>query len=326
MASLRSTITRLRRRTIYRRCLAAPSRAIILRYHSVGEPDAVTTYVDPALSLPPERFREHLRLLRRRFRIVSLDEILKRLISGESGDRIAAITFDDGYRDNHDVALPILLSEGATATFFVTSRPLEQGRWFWISELRGIVPQLPSGRLHVTGLEGVNVPSLAGERQPTRRALTRLMSAMSEQAREQAMDALAERASRARGSGLKGTFLTPDLLQQMVRQGMTIGAHTRSHPHLDRLDGAAFEDEVAGGKADLERAAGGVVAHFAHPNPGGEQRLDGRVRHVLEAAGFHTAVTSQAAPMTWRTDRFTLPRLGVYSGEQERVLFNALTA
>jgi len=69
-----------------------------------------------------------------------------------------------------------------------------------------------------------------------------------------------------------------------------------------------------------------VVAHFAHPNPGGEQRLDGRVRHVLEAAGFHTAVTSQAAPMTWRTDRFALPRLGVYSGEQERVLFNVLTA
>lgn len=324
MSSLYARITKLRRRAIYRRCLAAPTRAIVLRYHSVGDPRTVADYVDPGLSLPPERFREHLRALRRNFRIVNLEEILDRLSSGAAGDPVAAVTFDDGFRDNHDIAMPILLEEGVTATFFVTSRPLEPGRWFWISELRRIVASLPPGAVEIPGLPTVRVPSPRDDRVPLRRNLTRGLSAMPEVARERAVEALVSAAGLARGAGLGGTFLTADLLRSMAAKQMIIGAHTRTHPHLDRLDPASVSEEIEAGKADLERILGVPVRHFAYPNPGGGQRVAAAVRGALESAGFHSAVTSRPGPLEFKTDPLSLARVGVYSGEQERALFEVL--
>jgi peptidoglycan/xylan/chitin deacetylase (PgdA/CDA1 family) len=314
----------LKRRALYRRCLAAPSRAVILRYHSVGDPEVVSTYADPALSLPPGRFREQLRVLKERFEIVPLERLVDRADCGRTGPPIAALTFDDGYRDNHDVVVPILESETATATFYVTSRPLEAGRWFWISELRRLVSRLPPGELVVTGLQKSVVPAAGEDRTLLRRDLTLLLSAMDESTRERVMDGLSAAAGVPRGEGLANTFLTPEMLRSMSARGMTIGSHTRSHPHLDRQTVTRIAEEVEGGKSDLERALGTPVVHFAYPNPGGGQENVTSVQECLRAAGFCTAVTSRPSPLGKDWDPMAIPRLGVYAGAQERTLFRML--
>jgi peptidoglycan/xylan/chitin deacetylase (PgdA/CDA1 family) len=326
MPRLATWLTNLKRRAIYRRCLGAPTRSVILRYHSVGDPVAVAEYADPALSLPPDRFREQIRLLRNKFELLPLEEILARAENGRSGHPAVALTFDDGYRDNHDVVAAILESESVTATFYVTSRPLEPGCWFWISELRRLVPRLPEGPLAVKGLPRVEVPTTANDRALLRRDLTQLLSAVGEGVRERVMEGLAAAAGVPRGEGLEGSFLTPHMLRSMARRGMTIGSHTRSHPHLDRLEVDRIAEEVEGGKADLENALGSRVDHFAYPNPGGGQENAPSVRGVLRRAGFLSAVTSRPYPLGREWDPFAVPRLGVYAGDQERVLFGVLGA
>ncbi|MBP7148539.1 MAG: polysaccharide deacetylase family protein [Acidobacteria bacterium] len=304
--SVAALYTGWRRRTIYRRALAPRTRLVVLRYHSVGEPADVARYADPGLSVTPARFREQVRLLASLFRVISPDEV-PRVLAEPSGNgrRAAMITFDDGYRDNHDFALPILVAEGVPATFFVTTGPLH-GEIFWTSELWRI---------------SRTIPDLSGQ---SRREMTRVLSALPAAERDRELDRLAARARVPRGEGLAGTFMDSDHLRALHRAGMTVGAHTRSHPHLDRLPGEHAAAEVAGSRADLEAVLGAPVRHFAYPNPGGGGPVCAGARAQAEQAGFLTACTSIAGGAGADSDPLRLPRLGVYAGDQERTLFAVL--
>ena len=66
--------------------------------------------------------------LRAWFNVLPLDEAVRRLSAGTLPARSLAITFDDGYADNHDIALPILRRHGLTATFFIATGYLDGGR------------------------------------------------------------------------------------------------------------------------------------------------------------------------------------------------------
>ena len=123
------------------------------------------------------------------------------------------------------------------------------------------------------------------------------------------MDRLASRAALPRGAGLAETFLTPELLRRLAQAGMAVGAHTRSHPHLDRIDPAAMAEEIEGGKGDLEAAIGGPVRHFAYPNPGegaGTRRPGCRpARRRLPRRGH---LPARAAPVRGRSAAPAAPR------------------
>ena len=63
------------------------------------------------LEVTPEFLREMLTHLRaHEIEIITLDEMHRRLIEGNFSQRFACFTFDDGYRDNRDFALPVMLS------------------------------------------------------------------------------------------------------------------------------------------------------------------------------------------------------------------------
>jgi peptidoglycan/xylan/chitin deacetylase (PgdA/CDA1 family) len=96
---------------------ARDGRHVILCYHSVNPSPGY-------LSLTPELFDAHLAWLQRHADVVSLGE----LVGGRGAGRTpqVAITFDDGYADNHTHALPLLAVRGLTATFFLTAGFLER--------------------------------------------------------------------------------------------------------------------------------------------------------------------------------------------------------
>ncbi|MDQ7087507.1 MAG: polysaccharide deacetylase family protein [Acidobacteriota bacterium] len=220
MSILRSLYVNWRRRRIYRRALAGPARGVILRYHSVGRPEEVGAYLDPGLSVSPERFREHLELLRRHCRVVGPAEMSARLQGGAEGPLAVWITFDDGYRDNHDQATTLLAEAGLTATFYITTGPLFSGRGLWISELWRLVPRLPAGA--ATGLPEAlpgQVPAAAEGRRLLRRRVTRWFAGMTAEEREGWLDHLAALAGLPRGEGLEQSFLTPDMLRPCRRPG-----------------------------------------------------------------------------------------------------------
>jgi peptidoglycan/xylan/chitin deacetylase (PgdA/CDA1 family) len=291
----------------------------------VGESSSVADYLNPGLSIRPARFREHVRLLRRKFHLALPEEIPELATRKKNVDRLSVmITFDDGYQDNKDNAVSILLEEKAAAIFFVTTGPLTSGRGLWGCELWRLMNRLPEGSLEVTPFASEVLSADIQRRGPVRRKLTRWLASLPAPDRESALDLLAERAGIPRGEGLGSTFLTSEHLRDMRGVGMNIGAHTRSHPNLDVLEPEQRHEEINGSREDLTLLLGEPVVDFAYPNPGGRCKVSRAVRDSVARAGFRAAYTSTTAPVVPAMDLLDLPRIGVYAGEQEAFLFSHL--
>jgi peptidoglycan/xylan/chitin deacetylase (PgdA/CDA1 family) len=102
----------------------------------------------------------------------------------------------------------------------------------------------------------------------------------------------------------KPLYMTRTQLLEMDAGGVTIGAHSRTHPDLRACSPAELESEVLGSKEDLEDLLGKPVTSFAYPTG----LLDDRVIAAVKAAGFSSAVTSR--PGWWRpaTAALRIPR------------------
>jgi peptidoglycan/xylan/chitin deacetylase (PgdA/CDA1 family) len=90
---------------------------VVVAFHRVHEERDVY-----GLAIDRRSFERFCEFFRRHFRVISLRELVAKLERGESLNRHLAITFDDGYRDNFENAVPILEKLGLPATFFVVSQ------------------------------------------------------------------------------------------------------------------------------------------------------------------------------------------------------------
>lgn len=108
---------RLRREYADYRRTGAP----ILMYHAVG-PHGDTKWPD-SLIMPEELFEDQLRYLKEQgYEIVTVEQLAKRLEQGASVEKYVGMTFDDGYKNNYEVVLPLLKKYDAKASFFVVNQ------------------------------------------------------------------------------------------------------------------------------------------------------------------------------------------------------------
>ena len=100
----------------------------ILMYHYISEPPPGAGAVRRDLSVAPEQFEAHLRYLQEHgYTTISLEEVVMALQIGQPlPDRPIVLTFDDGYRDHYDHALPLLQQYGMTGTFFLITSVIDQ--------------------------------------------------------------------------------------------------------------------------------------------------------------------------------------------------------
>lgn len=98
--------------------------APILMYHGVGQKNRYENWPD-SLILSGELFESHIKYLKEEgYTIVAVEEIAKRLAEGKSIDKYIGLTFDDGYKNNSTVAIPIMKKYGAKGTFFVINKDI----------------------------------------------------------------------------------------------------------------------------------------------------------------------------------------------------------
>ena len=122
---------------------------MILMYHHISPRTAFPDNPDPSegwqFAHSPEGFERHLRELDRRgWRFLSLPDMVRIIReTGQEPSKAVAITFDDGWRDNYDHALPLLLKLGRTATFFLTTdhfhRGVEEAKKMSAAQVRDLV-------------------------------------------------------------------------------------------------------------------------------------------------------------------------------------------
>lgn len=296
------------------------ARLAILAFHRVlPEPDPLLAdEVDAA------DFERLIMFLRREFNVLPLAEACARLGRNSLPARALSLTFDDGYANNAHVALPILLRHGLSATFFVATGFLDGGTMFndrIIEIVRGAPPgghDLGALALSAPGLPPLLSLTLAGD--DSRRAA---IDALIPHLKYRPLDARRELLDRL-AAALGGTSPPPLMMRagdvrRLADSGMQIGGHTINHPILMQLDERTARAEIVGGKRRLEEITGSPVTLFAYPNgkPGGD--YDARHVELVKRAGFAAAVSTINGVAGRDTDRFQLPRCGLWNQSPRRL-------
>lgn len=280
---------------------AGPSTLTVLYFHRV------LSVADPMLPDEPTAplFARMLKWLRSQYQALPLAEALARLDAGTLPRAAAAITFDDGYRDNLEVAAPLLREAGLPATFFVATGFLDGGV-MWNDRIIEAVRRSPSSTLELLGL---SVPFLRtgsmAERSRAAELVIRHLKYLPFDARAEAVQQV-ERACLARAP--TDLMMTPNQVRALRGLGFEIGAHTRCHPILRQLDDDVALAEIAGSRDDLHTILGETVQLFAYPN--GRQGIDFDERHanMVRDTGFAAAFTTDAGAVTGTSQRWCLPR------------------
>lgn len=292
----------------------AGARLSTLIFHRVlGEPD---------LLFPGEvharQFDQMCTWLKQWFNVLPLDEAATRLTNGSLPARALAITFDDGYADNHDVALPILQRHGLQATFFIATGFLDGGR-MWndsiIETIRGCTnSSIDLSGFDLTGIERLDLVSLAQRKQ----AIERLIGAIKYLPVRRRLQLCQEIARRAGVELPENMMMSSSQVVALCRAGMQIGAHTVTHPILANLDVDVAISEIAEGKQQLECLVGEDVSVFAYPNgrPGMDYN-EGNVAAV-QALGFKAAVSTTWGVACQSTNPFQIPRFTPWDRSRAR--------
>jgi peptidoglycan/xylan/chitin deacetylase (PgdA/CDA1 family) len=276
-------------------------RLSILIYHRVlREPDPLFPELPDAV-----RFEKQMYWIREWFNVLPLAEAVERLNRRALPARSLAITFDDGYADNEDVAAPILLRQGLHATFFVATGFLN-GKNMWNDRVIESVRGCPAREVDLSAFGGGRVVLVTdAQRRDAIDRVLRMIKHFPPAQRQVAVERIEAMCAAPPSNGL---MMKPVQVARLAAAGFDIGGHTVSHPILARLPADEAKAEIAAGKSDLEAIIGRRVTLFAYPNGvPGQDYLAQHVQMVREC-GFSAAVSTAWGAATYGADIYQLPR------------------
>jgi peptidoglycan/xylan/chitin deacetylase (PgdA/CDA1 family) len=216
------------------------SGVLALTYHRIG--DGCTSLFDRGLwSADAEAFAEQIRFCKSHVDVIAPGD-LPAVVSRGSG-RYALITFDDGYRDNYEIAFPILKAEGVPATFFIATGFVDTPRLPWWDEIAWMVRTSEKRSFNMRGWLDAPVPLDEPDREGAVRTLLRGFKAAPADAADRYLAAVADATGSGRcGIDARDLWLTWEMVREMRAAGMTIGGHTSAHIVLARASAPAPGD------------------------------------------------------------------------------------
>jgi peptidoglycan/xylan/chitin deacetylase (PgdA/CDA1 family) len=286
---------------------------LVVTYHRIGEP-ALGEFYDGVYAATPEAFRTQVTHLRDRFQVIGLDELEALADSGFAVERpTVLITFDDGYRDNFEVAFPILQQLGVPATFFIPTKFFEVSQLPWWDHTAYVIKRSERKQIALDWPEAVVIDLPRGPRTSAIMAVIRLYLDGKILDEAQFRAHLEERASvvvdeEALGRSL---LMSWDQVRRLSTSGMAIGAHSHSHHRLSALSEADQRFELLESKRILERELGREVKALAYPF-GWSDTYDERTKRQAREAGYRLAFSSkEGVNRPGASDPWELHRLGV---------------
>lgn len=224
----------------------------VVMYHRVLDPrDPRWATCDPDYTISDTLFGDTLRFFKRHYRPVSLEEVAAaRRGEAPLPPRALLVTFDDGWADNADYALPVLRREGVPAVIFTVADAIGRDAAFWQEQL---VAAWRAGRLREADV--ASLEAAAGAKPPAGEGLARLRAAIAaleslpEPDRGRALAPLSDRLAEDRR-----LMVTADDLARLREGRVAVGLHGKTHTPMTR---AADVD------AELDAARRIVAGHLA---------------------------------------------------------------
>jgi len=286
------------------------ARLAILTYHKVLQE------ADPLQADEPDAksFDEQMSWLAQDFTVLPLPEAVERLRRGALPARAVCVTFDDGYANNLEVALPILERHKIAATVFIAVDAVQRGVMWNDLVIEAVRHCKSDAHLTRAGFEGL---SIADDR-----ARAHCIDQLLKQLKYLPLTERWERAARLFRELVDAEpprlMMTPEMVRTLARAGVDIGAHTVNHPILKKLDDGAARTEIVESWHWVKDVTGAAPRSFAYPNGRPGQDYERKHATMVRDAGFDLAVSTHWACASQRSDVYELPRLSPWDRTRDR--------
>lgn len=276
---------------------------------------------------PPEHidatcFHGQMAAIKSCFNVLPLQESLEMLAQDRLPSRALSITFDDGYDDNHSVALPILKKHGLTATFFICTGYLGNGLMFNDLITEAVrVARGPDLDLSWLGLGQRSVADMSS-RHALVRELIKFAKYLPREQRQEACDRLWSTAAEGR---LRPTLMmNHQQVKSLTDNCMCIGGHTHTHPILSKVSMQDAETEILVNRDTLRDITGHQPLLFAYPN--GRPVTDYGLEHanLVKKSGYRAAFSTAWGVASRGIDTFQLPRFAPSNVSPTRLVLQLL--
>jgi len=250
-----------------------------------------------------ETFAQMLDYVRRRFRVISMEEFVAGAKTNDSRPA-CLITFDDGWRDNFTTALPELKKYGLPATIFLATGFIDGDATFWVERLKAACrDQAKWQELRQTVAREAGRDAAGVDLEFAVEHLKRMTAS-------QRQGLLSKLIPAGNGDYSGDRMLSWAQIEQMQRAGIDFGGHSDSHPLLPFESEEVAAREVRLCKQKIEERLGTKVRAFAYPN--GD--WNDHVRRQVAQAGYECAFTTQRGWYRQGDDRYTIRRILLHEG------------
>ena len=280
------------------------NKVLTLYYHRIN----VLEHDYNQLCVTPIRFRQQMLYLKNHYYITRFDE------DWSLKEDAVTITFDDGYLDNLQYALPILEELHIPATIFVSVDSLEVPKEMWWDELEKLIligekfPKSFSLKDEEFGCEWET--SSREKRENCYQAIHFLMKNFASlEKREEWMQQLRLwRKCRMEVRPEYRMLSSKDCLELAKSKWISIGAHTVTHPSLAKLDRAVQEEEIAVSIEVLSKLLQKEILVFSYPFGVKGSDYNCTTIDICQRNGIIKAASTECALWNDTTNNFEIPR------------------
>ncbi len=300
---------------------------LILNHHRIG--DSSSTRFDRKLfSATTDEFDVQLKYLKKHFDVVSGGE-LQDLVSRKTDLKrmYISITFDDGYLDNYTHALPVLLANQCTATFFLIPQYVGTGLIPWWDEIAYLLRNTRKNKISIQLPVPITI-ELDSDREVAIQKMLQHYKRPDNVRSDELMEEL-RRETECVLPVVERRFLDWKEAREMNAAGMSIGSHTQTHPILGQITPERQQWELEYSKQVIEENIGSKIYSLAYPvgTPGG---FDITTEHLARSLGYSMCFSfyggvntprnmnpanllrgnTNSAPDLFRTETMFLTKLG----------------
>lgn len=251
------------------------------------------------------------------YAFASIDQIVEDAIKGNiSQQPTLCFTLDDGYADQTERLIPLLLNHKTSPTLFVITDFIDQQMWPWDAKLTYLIWNTPlqSCTLNIGNTTLEIDLSTAEKRILARRQVIQTVKWLDPDHHIEAINTIAQACQLEIPTTAPNEFkaTTWQQLRDLETQGLRIGSHTQSHIVFNSSNDALIQNELQGSRIKLQTELNSPSTVFCYPL-GTQQDFSPRHTQLVKAAGYTSAITTISNITTLadiRKDPFQIQRIG----------------
>jgi peptidoglycan/xylan/chitin deacetylase (PgdA/CDA1 family) len=297
----------------------APDGAVILMYHSVrDEPERYANSIGTGIIHATPVFERQMEAVSRQFNPVTIDDIRLFLSGGKPLPRRAvAVTFDDGFADNFEIAAPILSRFGICASFYLTVGLIGTKDPPWYCRLRHAFAATQKKEWLPPAHGRPGSLTAAQDRNAALLAAFDFCAPLAGDTLEQTVRSIERGLDIEALTGESGFMMDWNQARALRRAGHVVGSHTLTHPNVAHVAPDVARKELVVSKNKLEEELSAPVLHFSYPHPGLNPNWTPQTVEMTKEAGYQAAVTTTPGPVRRGDDPLRLTRVYTPRSEQE---------